>query len=87
MELNMKAIYSDQTVSMTEFKVNPQKVVKSAGPKPFAVLNHNEPAFYVITPEVFEAVVDALEDKQIESLLRKRLATMNKAIEVDLADL
>ncbi len=42
----MDTIYADQTISMSEFKKNPEQVLRSAGEKPVAVLNHNRPAFY-----------------------------------------
>lgn len=42
----MGTIYTDQTISMSEFKKNPAQVLRTAGNKPVAVLNHNRPAFY-----------------------------------------
>jgi len=37
----MDAIYADYTISMSEFKRNPAQVLRTAGEKPVAVLNHN----------------------------------------------
>jgi antitoxin StbD len=81
------AIYADFSVSMSEFKKNPAQVLRTAGEKPVAVLNHNRPAFYMVTPKLFEALVDELADRDLVELARQRLARKAEAIEVDLDQL
>lgn len=49
----MDTIYADYSISMSEFKKNPAQVLRTAGEKPVAVLNHNRPAFYMVTPKLF----------------------------------
>ena len=83
----MDAIYADFSVSMSEFKKNPAQVLRTAGEKPVAVLNHNRPAFYMVTPKLFEALVDELADRDLIELARQRLARKAEAIEVDLDQL
>ena len=83
----MDAIYADFSVSMSEFKKNPAQVLRTAGEKPVAVLNHNRPAFYMVTPKLFEALVDELADLDLVELARQRLARKAEAIEVDLDQL
>lgn len=80
----MDAIYADYSISMTEFKKNPAQVLRVAGEKPVAVLNHNRPAFYMITPKLFEALVEELSDRQLAELVRQRLARKDTAVEVDI---
>ena len=80
----MDAIYADYTVSMSDFKRNPAQVLRTAGEKPVAVLNHNRPAFYMITPKLFEAFVEEMADRELISLVRQRLALKDMAIEVDI---
>ena len=83
----MDAIYADFSVSMSEFKKKPAQVLRTAGEKPVAVLNHNRPAFYMVTPKLFEALVDELADRDLVELARQRLARKAEAIEVDLDQL
>ena len=83
----MDAIYADYSISMSDFKKNPAQVLRTAGEKPVAVLNHNRPAFYMITPKLFEALVDQLADRDLVELVRSRLAASDDAIEVDLDQL
>lgn len=80
----MDAIYADYSISMTEFKKNPSHVLRTAGEKPVAVLNHNRPAFYMVTPKLFEALVDELSDRSLVELARQRLERKGTAIEVDI---
>lgn len=80
----MDAIYADYSISMTEFKKNPAQVLRTAGEKPVAVLNHNRPAFYMLTPKLFEALVEELSDRYLVELARQRLAHKDTAIEVDI---
>ncbi len=79
----MDTIYADFSVSMSEFKKSPAHVLRTAGEKPVAVLNHNRSAFYMVTPALFEALVDELADRGLEKLARQRLALKDTAIEVD----
>ncbi|MDP2111001.1 MAG: type II toxin-antitoxin system prevent-host-death family antitoxin [Thiobacillus sp.] len=80
----MDTIYADYSISMTEFKKNPAQVLRTAGEKPVAVLNHNRPAFYMLTPKLFEALVEELSDRHLVDLVRQRLARKDTAIEVDI---
>lgn len=80
----MDAIYADYSISMTEFKKNPAQALRTAGEKPVAVLNHNRPAFYMVTPKLFEALVEELSDRSLVELARQRLARKGTAVEVDI---
>jgi len=83
----MDTIYADHSISMSEFKKNPAQVLRTAGEKPVAVLNHNRPAFYMVTPKLFEALVEELADRDLIALARERLALKETAVEVDLDQL
>jgi antitoxin StbD len=80
----MEAIFADFSVSMSEFKKNPAQVLRTAGEKPVAVLNHNRPAFYMVTPKLFEALVEELADRELVTIARQRLMRKASAIEVDI---
>lgn len=80
----MDAIFADYTVSMSEFKKNPAQVLRTAGEKPVAVLNHNRPAFYMVTPQLFEALLEDAADLELIEVVRQRLARKDSAIEVNI---
>jgi len=80
----MDAIYADLSISMSSFKKNPAEVLRNAGEKPVAVLNHNRPAFYMVTPRLFEAMIEEMADRDLVALVRQRLARKDTAVEVDI---
>ncbi|MFM9912317.1 MAG: type II toxin-antitoxin system Phd/YefM family antitoxin [Methylophilaceae bacterium] len=80
----MQTLLADMTVSMSDFKKNPAKVLRDAGAQPVAVLSHNKAAFYMVDPSLFEALVDELADAQMMPLIKARYAQRDQAIEVDI---
>lgn len=82
----MQALLTDLTISMSDFKKNPAKVLREANAQPVAVLNHNKAAFYVIDPRLFEALIDEVEDAQLMPMLKARIANAAKGnyVEVDI---
>ncbi len=74
----METLLADLTVSMSDFKKNPAKVLREAKAQPVAVLNHNKAAFYMVDPVLFEALIDEVEDAQLMPLLRARIASAAK---------
>jgi len=80
----MDTIYADYSVSMSEFKKNPAQVLRDAGEKPVAVLLHNRPAFYMVTPKLFEAMIEEMADRDLAELVRQRLLRKESAVEVDI---
>ncbi len=83
----MEQIHSLLTVSISEFKQNPGKVVEDAHGQPVAVLNHNRPAFYTVSPELMAQMAELYDERQLESLVGSRLKSLDLAVEVSLDDL
>ena len=83
----MESILADYSISMSEFKKNPAQVLRTAGEKPVAILSHNRPAFYMVSPALFEALVDELADRDLVAIARQRLARKDTAITVDIDQL
>ena len=71
----MESLLTDLTVSMSDFKKNPAKVLREAKAQPVAVLNHNKAAFYMIEPALFEALIDEVENAQLLPMLKARIAS------------
>jgi antitoxin StbD len=80
----METIYSDVTISMSEFKKNPAAVLRDAKSRPVAVLNHNKAAFYVVGPALFEAMLAELADQDLHRTVLARMGERANAIEVDI---
>jgi len=80
----MQAILADLTVSMSEFKKNPASVLREAQHRPVAVLNHNKAAFYMVEPELFQAMVEELAEHDLYRTVLSRMAEKAQAIEVNI---
>ena len=82
----MQSLLTDLTISMSDFKKNPAKVLRDAKSQPVAVLSHNKAAFYMVDPVLFEALIDEVEDAQLLPMLKARIASAAKGryVEVDI---
>jgi len=56
----VEQLLATRSVSITELKRSPSAVLEQAGAEPVAVLNHNRPAAYLLSPEVYESMLDRL---------------------------
>ncbi len=56
----MEQLLATRSVSITELKRSPSAVLEQAGSEPVAVLNHNRPAAYLLSPAVYESMLDRL---------------------------
>lgn len=83
----METVLSELSVSMSEFKKNPAAVLREARNRPVAVLNHNRPAFYMVEPALFGAMMDELADQDLHRKAVARLADKSRAVEVGLDQL
>lgn len=79
------AIYAPATVSITDLRRNPGAVIESAGDAPVAVLNHNRATAYLVPAEVFETIMEKLEDIDLAETVRSRRS--GKTLKVSLDDL
>ncbi len=76
-------VLSDAVVSISDLKKNPMKVVQEADGFPIAVLNRNTPAFYCVPAEAYEALMDKLEDLELNALANQRMNQARIAVDID----
>lgn len=81
----MQNILADIAVSVSELKKNPTAVMAGAKGAPVAVLNHNRVMGYLVPADVFEAMVERLDDFELEHIARQRLG--EASVPVNLEDL
>ncbi|MBP5100703.1 type II toxin-antitoxin system Phd/YefM family antitoxin [Pseudomonas protegens] len=68
----MQSILADKAVSVSELKKNPSAVLSGAQGGPVAVLNHNRVMGYMVPAEVFEALMERLDDLELAEIIRAR---------------
>jgi len=66
------ALLSDITASVSELKKNPMATVSAGAGYPVAILNRNQPAFYCIPAELYERMLEALDDNELARLVNER---------------
>ena len=65
-------ILSDTTASVSELKKNPMATVSAGDGFPVAILNRNQPAFYCVPAELYEKMLDGLDDQELIKLVAER---------------
>ncbi|HDT6598927.1 TPA: type II toxin-antitoxin system Phd/YefM family antitoxin [Raoultella ornithinolytica] len=75
-------ILSDTSASISELKKNPMATVCAGDGFPVAILNRNQPAFYCIPAELYEKMLDALDDQELAKLVSER--SNQQLLDVDL---
>jgi len=79
------SILADTIISISDLKKNPTVAVAQGGGFPVAVLNRNTPEFYCIPSESYEALLDKIEDLEMNALADSR--AKQKRIAVNINDL
>ncbi len=80
-------ILAETSASVSELKRNPMATVTAGEGFPVAILNRNEPAFYCVPAKAFEALMDKLEEMELNSIADARLKDGKPLVWVTLADL
>ena len=80
-------ILAETTASVSELKKNPMGTVSAGEGFPVAILNRNEPAFYCVPAKAYEALMDRLEDIELNAIADARLADGKATVKVQLDDL
>ncbi|MGY2287136.1 type II toxin-antitoxin system Phd/YefM family antitoxin [Pseudomonas gingeri] len=83
----MQSVLSNRVVSVSELKKNPSAVLSEAGGEPVAVLNHNRVMGYMVPADVFEMMMERLDDLELAQLARERIEANEPPVRVSLDDL
>lgn len=81
----VRPILADIATSISELKRNPMAVIEQGEGAPVAVLNRNQPAFYCVPSDVWESMLERLEDIELGKIVEERKE--QREIPVDLDDL
>ena len=76
-------ILSNITASITELKTNPMKTVGTASGEAIAILNRNKPAFYCVPADIYEEMVELLDDIKLAKLVKSRSKEEEVKVKLD----
>lgn len=78
-------ILAETTASVSELKKNPMGTVAAGDGLPVAILNRNTPTFYCVPAKAYEALMERLEDQELNAIANARAD--QKVIRVSLDEL
>ena len=76
-------ILAETSASVSELKKNPMATVAAGEGFPVAILNRNEPAFYCVPAKSWEALMDKLEDIELNAIADARRNQREIAVKLD----
>ena len=65
-------IFATTSASVSELKKNPMGTVAAGEGFAVAILNRNEPAFYCVPAKAYEAMLDRIEDLELNAVADAR---------------
>lgn len=85
----MNAIHAGITIGVTELRESPTRILKRAEDEDqtVAILNHNKPAGYIVSPRMMEAMLDSIAENIAVNRAKDRLSSLSKARKVKLDEL
>lgn len=83
----MQPILSNYTASITELKKSPTQLLKDAGNEAVAILNHNVASAYLVPSELYEKMIDIIDDYYLAKEVQERLKDGEKSFRVNIDEL
>jgi antitoxin StbD len=80
-----QTIHANTTVSMTDLRRNPSKILDDANDMPVAILNHNRAEAYLLSAKAYEKLLDLLDDVSLIKTIQSRRG--GKTVKVNIEDL
>lgn len=76
-------ILAETTASISELKKDPMGTVAAGDGAPVAILNRNAPAFYCVPAAAYEALLDMIEDIELNAIVDARKDMSKVAVTLD----
>ncbi|MBL1352442.1 MAG: type II toxin-antitoxin system Phd/YefM family antitoxin [Zetaproteobacteria bacterium] len=76
-------ILADTVISISDLKKNPTLAVAQGEGFPVAVLNRNNPEFYCLPAESYEALLNKIEDLELNTLADSRANQARINVNID----
>ena len=80
----MTQILANYTASISELKKSPSAVIEEADGEAVAILNYNKPSAYLVPPQLYEKMIEIIEDHYLAQAVEERLNDGESPIKVSL---
>ena len=79
----MERLYARASVSISDLKKNPTRIINQSEGQPVAILNHNKPSAYLIPADAFETLMEKLEDYELSRVVKEREHEPSRKVSLD----
>ena len=79
----MQRVEANIAVSVSDLKKSPSAVMDEANGETVAVLNHNRIMAYMVPADVYEAMLEKLDDIRLAEIIRKRADEKGISVDID----
>jgi antitoxin StbD len=76
-------VLAETTASVSDLKKNPMGTVAAGEGFPVAILNRNETAFYCVPAKAYEALMNKLEDIELNAIADARKGQAEIEVQLD----
>ncbi|KDC50192.1 type II toxin-antitoxin system Phd/YefM family antitoxin [Pseudoalteromonas sp. S3431] len=83
----MKALLADGSASISELRKNPIGLLNKAGGKSIEISKYNKTVAYLVPAQLYELIMDQLDDYELAKIIESRRADLSQEIEVSIDDL
>ncbi|MBQ4857922.1 type II toxin-antitoxin system Phd/YefM family antitoxin [Pseudoalteromonas sp. MMG007] len=83
----MKALLADCSASISELRKNPIGLLNKAGGKSIEISKYNKTVAYLVPAQLYELIMDQLDDYELAKIIESRRADLSQEIEVSIDDL
>ncbi len=80
-------VMASMSASITDFKANPNAIIEQLEGEAIVVLKNNEPCFYAVPHELYESMLEAMEDLALLMQANARMTDGKESMEVSLDEL
>lgn len=77
------ALLADVAASITDLKRSPMRVIREGGGEAVMILHQNKPAFYAVPPELYEAMLEMVDDIRLAEVVRARRDEFTVQLDID----
>ncbi|WP_226685791.1 type II toxin-antitoxin system Phd/YefM family antitoxin [Stutzerimonas stutzeri] len=76
-------LLADVAASIAELKRNPMRVIREGAGEAVVILHRNKPAFYVVPPALYEAMLEIVDDAYLAEVARARCDEPTVRLDID----
>jgi len=79
----MQRVEAQMAVSVSDLKKSPSAVLEQAHGEVIAVLNHNRVMAYMVPVDVYEAMIERLDDLELVKIIESRADEVPVSVKLD----